>query len=161
MYNVNCRIGVLRGLKKLRWNHLPNLLQKIKWITANMPLTYMSEIPFFLLSHQSHGLFSISQTWSDNDLLKIQPSLSFKGPVSAFIPFTRRILKATNKKHPGELHWFYFSKFGGKKELCQSICTQVAGVLWSLAAGKALEGAFRAISILHGCLLSAGAIILL
>ena len=49
----------------------------------------------------------------------------------------------------------------GEKKLCQSICTQIAGVLWSLAAGRALEGAFSAISILHGGLLSAGAIILL
>ena len=155
----NCRIGISRGLKKLRWNHLPNLSQKIKWIAANMPLTYMSEIAFFLFSHKSHGLFSMSQTLSDNDLLKIQPS--FKGPISAFIPSTRRILKTTNKKHPGEFHWFYSIFPNLRKKLCQSICMQIAGPLWSLAAGRVPEYTFSIISILHGCLLSAGAIILL
>lgn len=85
MWNINVKIGIIRGLKKLWQNYLPNVLRKTNWNTANMPLTYMTEITLVLFSHQSHGWFSISQTSYDTDFHKIQQS--FQGSHFCFCHF--------------------------------------------------------------------------
>ena len=90
----NCENCIIRGLTKLRRNDLPNLLQKMKWNTANTPLTYMSGITLFLFSYQSHGLFSISRTLYDTDLHKTQQS--FQGSHFCICHFNKK--DAKNKK---------------------------------------------------------------
>lgn len=160
MWNINVKIGIIRGLKKLRQNYLPNVLWKMKWNTANMPLTYMTEITLVLFSHQNRGWFSISRTSYDTDFHKIQQS--FQGSHFCFCHFYKEgseKQERENKKKQVSFIGFIFLNL--RENVCQSIGTKIAGLLSSLAPGRVSGCAFRVISILHGCLLSAGAINLL
>ena len=162
--DMNVKMGIIRWSKKWRLNYSPNLLQKTKWSTTNVPLTYMSEITLVSLSHNSHGLFSISRVFYDSGLLKMRPT--FQGSHFCFCHLNEEDPKNQETENKTKQKTRQVSFVGclflnSRQKVCQSICTKIAGLLRRLAPGGVSTCAFSVISILRGCLLSAGAIILL
>lgn len=94
-------------------------------------------------------------------LTSIKSSRAFKGPISASATFTKKDPKNKKQKTKKQVSFIGFIFLNLRENVCQSIGTKIAGLLSSLAPGRVSGCAFRVISILHGCLLSAGAIILL